>query len=126
MEVGGEEHAGRRQSEANGAESETFLFTEIIRHGSGSSAADDAPDEGAPGGPSCARRGRVPMRCSGSGPNQAGVDTCAVDRPDAVGRAWWAWADRPGGRQVAHLTDLRLGSRPQEIVAIDARALRGR
>ena len=56
MEVGGEEHAGRRQSEANGAESETFLFTEIIRHGSGSSAADDAPDEGAPGGPSCARR----------------------------------------------------------------------
>src|SRR5437868_14420865 len=56
MEVGGEEHAGRRQSEANGAESETFLFTEIIRHGSGSSAADDAPDEGAPGGPSCACR----------------------------------------------------------------------
>src|SRR5438552_17393445 len=56
MEVGGEEHAGRRQSEANGAESETFLFTEIICHGSGSSAADDAPDEGAPGGPSCARR----------------------------------------------------------------------
>src|SRR5437016_12493385 len=54
MEVGGEEHAGRRQSEANGAESETFLFTEIIRHGSGSSAADDAPDEGAPGGPCCA------------------------------------------------------------------------
>src|SRR5438445_10781247 len=56
MEVGGEEHAGRRQCEANGAESETFLFTEIIRHGSGSSAADDAPDEGAPRGPSCACR----------------------------------------------------------------------
>src|SRR2546422_6757466 len=52
MEVGGEEHAGRRQSEANGAESETFLFTEIIRHGSGSSAADDAPDESASRGPS--------------------------------------------------------------------------
>src|SRR5438034_11460699 len=56
MEVGGEEHAGRRQSEANGAESETFLFTEIIRHGSGSSAADDAPDESASRGPSCACR----------------------------------------------------------------------
>src|SRR5438067_11499899 len=59
MEVGGEEHAGRRQSEANGAERETFLFTEIIRHGSGSSAADHAPDEGAPGGPSCPCRVKV-------------------------------------------------------------------
>src|SRR5439155_19259629 len=58
-EIGGEEHAGRRQSEANGAESETFLFTEIIRHGSGSSAADDAPDEGAAGGPSRACRGKM-------------------------------------------------------------------
>src|SRR5205807_879758 len=54
MEVGGEEHAGRRQSEANGAESETFLFTEIIRHGSRSSAADGATDEGGFRGPSCA------------------------------------------------------------------------
>ena len=54
MEVGGEEHAGQRQSEANGAESETLPLTEIIRHGSGTSAADDAPDQGAPGGPSYA------------------------------------------------------------------------
>src|SRR5438094_10560436 len=59
MEVGGEEHAGRRQSEANGAESETFLFTEIIRHGSGSSAADDAPDESASRGPCCACRAKM-------------------------------------------------------------------
>src|SRR5205823_5856344 len=49
-------HTLDKHVHANGAESETFLFTEIIRHGSGSSAADDAPDEGAPGGPSCACR----------------------------------------------------------------------
>src|SRR2546425_13299703 len=103
MEVGGEEHAGRRQSEANGAESETFLFTEIIRHGSGTSAADDAPDERAPRGP--ARACRDKMKHLGQIANAAAAHNVvltekqATQSGDAARHAAWAATIAVDGRR---------------------------
>ncbi len=66
----------------SGAESETFLFSEIIRHGAGSSAADDAPDESASRGPSCACR--VKMKELGQIANGAADHNVVVTEKQAT------------------------------------------